>query len=135
MSRLARDCEKTRGPQPALLSLGGCQAVHGAAPEPAVLQIGPNPLLMGRHYPLDVAAQCDVRGTLRGIIEALPRVGGADRAAAWARQRSKVRAFAATLIEREEKLVRAHQNAALAHPSVLEAHLAQIVPREALTVQ
>ena len=32
-----------------------------------VIQIGPNPVLMGRHYPLDVAAQCDVRGTLASL--------------------------------------------------------------------
>ena len=35
------------------------------------MQIGPNPLLMGRHYPLDLAAQCELRETLRGLTEAL----------------------------------------------------------------
>ena len=63
------------------------------------------------------------------------RLHGADRTAAWARERAKVRAFAATLIEREQKLVSEHQNDALVHPSVLEAHLAEIVPREAVMVQ
>ena len=37
------------------------------------MQIGPNPLLMGRHYPLDVAAQCELRDTLAAITEALAR--------------------------------------------------------------
>ena len=94
------------------------------------MQIGPNPLLMGRHYPLDVAAQCDVRGTLRELTEAVTRLHGAERAAGWARQRAKVRAFAALLIEREENLVREHENDADVHPSVLEAQLAQILPKE-----
>ena len=135
MYPVSKDFEKVTGLKPDLIFLVGCQGVHGAVTEPTVMQIGPNPLLMGRHYPLDVAAQCDVRGTLRDLIEALPRLHGADRTAAWARQRAKVRAFAATLIEREEKLVREHQNDALVHPSVLESHLAEIVPREAVMVQ
>jgi len=135
MYPVSKDFEKITGVKPDLIFLVGCQGVHGAVAEPAVMQIGPNPLLMGRHYPLDVAAQCDVRGTLRGIVEALPRVCGADRVAASARHRSKVRAFAATLIEREQKLVSEHQNDALVHPSVLEAQLAEIVPREAVMVQ
>ena len=42
------------------------------------MQIGPNPLLMGRHYPLDVAAQCELPDTLRGLTEALARLHGAD---------------------------------------------------------
>jgi benzoylformate decarboxylase len=135
MYPVSKDFEKITGLRPDLIFLVGCQGVHGAVSEPVVMQIGPNPLLMGRHYPLDVAAQCDVRGTLRDLVEALPRMHGADRTAAWARQRAKVRAFAATLIEREQKLVREHQNDALVHPSVLESHLAEIVPREAAMVQ
>ena len=45
------------------------------------MQIGPNPLLMGRHYPLDVAVQCELRDTLRGLdrravaLERLRRLG------------------------------------------------------------
>ena len=30
---------------------------------------GPNPLLMGRHYPLDLAAQCELPETLKAAIE------------------------------------------------------------------
>jgi benzoylformate decarboxylase len=135
MYPVSKDFEKITGLRPDLIFLVGCQGVHGAVTEPTVMQIGPNPLLMGRHYPLDVAAQCDVLGTLRDLVEALPRLHGADRTAAWARQRAKVRAFAATLIEREQKLVSEHQNDALVHPSVLEAHLAEIVPKEAVMVQ
>ena len=62
---VSRDFEKTTGLKPDLLFLVGCQGVHGSVAEPEVMQIGPNPLLMGRHYPLDVAAQCEVRDTLR----------------------------------------------------------------------
>jgi benzoylformate decarboxylase len=132
---VSKDFEKVAGLKPDLLFLVGCQGVHGSVAEPSVMQIGPNPLLMGRHYPLDVAAQCDVRGTLRELTEAVTRLHGAERAAAWARQRGKVRAFAALLIEREENLVREHQNDADVHPSVLEAQLAQILPKETVMVQ
>jgi thiamine pyrophosphate-dependent acetolactate synthase large subunit-like protein len=59
----------------------------------------------------------------------------ASGAAGWARQRGKVRAFAATLIEREENLVREHQNDSLTHPAVLEAQLAQLLPKETVMVQ
>jgi thiamine pyrophosphate-dependent acetolactate synthase large subunit-like protein len=90
---------------------------------------------MGRHYPLDLAAQCELRETLRAVAEALPRLHGGDRAAGWARQRAKVRAFARLLIEREETLVREHQDDPLTHPSVLEAHLAELLPRDAVMVQ
>ena len=132
---VSKDFEKVTGLKPDLLFLVGCQGVHGSVAEPTIMQIGPNPLLMGRHYPLDVAAQCDVRGTLRELTEAVTRLHGAERAAAWARQRGKVRAFAALLIEREENLVREHQNDADVHPSVLEAQLAQILPKETVMVQ
>jgi benzoylformate decarboxylase len=131
----SKDFEKVTGLKPDMLFLVGCQGVHGSVTEPSVMQIGPNPLLMGRHYPLDVAVQCDVRGTLRELTEAVTRLHGAERAAAWARQRGKVRAFAALLIEREENLVREHQNDADVHPSVLEAQLAQILPKETVLVQ
>ena len=130
-----KDFESVTGLKPDLLFLVGCQGVHGPVAEPAVMQIGPNPVLMGRHYPLEVAAQCDVKGTLQAIIEALPKVCGPDRAAGWARQRAKVRAYAKTLIEREEKLVREHEHDTVVHPAVLEAHLADVLPRNAVMVQ
>jgi benzoylformate decarboxylase len=129
-----KDFEKVTGLKPDVLFMVGCQGVHGNVVEPSVIQIGPNPLLMGRHYPLDVAVQCEVRGTLAELAEALGRLHG-ERVAAGVRQRGKVRAFAALLIEREENLVREHQNDTLTHPSVLEAHLAQLLPRETVVVQ
>ena len=127
-----KDFEKVTGLRPDLLFLIGCQGVHGGVREPTIMQIGPNPLLMGRHYPLDVAVQCEVRDTLRGVTDALGRSSGSS---GWARQRSTVRAFAALLIEREENLVREHQNDTLTHPSVLEAHLAHLLPKDAVMVQ
>jgi len=129
---VSKDFEKVTGLKPDLLFLVGCQGVHGSVQEPAIMQIGPNPLLMGRHYPLDVAVQCDVRDTLRGLTETLSR---SSAAGGGARQRGKVRAFAALLIEREENLVREHQNDPLTHPSVLEAHLASLLPKNAVMVQ
>ncbi len=131
----SKDFEKVTGLKPDVLFLVGCQGVHGSVSEPSVMQIGPNPLLMGRHYPLDVAVQCDVRHTLRELTEAVTRLHGAERAAAWTRQRGKVRAFAALLIEREENLVREHQNDADVHPSVLEAQLASVLPKDTVMVQ
>ena len=68
--------QKATGLKPDLVFLVGCQGVHGNVNEPTIIQIGPNPVLMGRHYPLDIAAQCEVKGTLTGLIEALPRVNG-----------------------------------------------------------
>ena len=67
---VAKDFAKVSGLEPDVLFLVGCQGVHGSVTEPSVLQIGPNPILMGRHYPLDVAVQCDVRGTLQALCEA-----------------------------------------------------------------
>src|SRR5918996_4241743 len=135
MYPLSKDFETVTGLKPDVLFLVGCQGVHGGVAEPHVMQIGPNPLLMGRHYPLDVAAQCELRETLQALSEALARLHGGDRVAAWARQRAKVRAYARRLIEREENLVREHENDAVVHPSVLEAHLAEILPRETVMVQ
>jgi benzoylformate decarboxylase len=132
---VSKDFEKTTGLKPDLVFLVGCQGVHGGVAEPYVMQIGPNPLLMGRHYPLDVAAQCELRETLRSISDALTRLHGGDRVAGWARQRSKVRAYARLLIEREENLAREHQHDATVHPSVLEAHLAEMLPKNAVMVQ
>ena len=129
-----KDFEKVTGLKPDVLFMVGCQGVHGNVAEPSVVQIGPNPLLMGRHYPLDVAVQCEVRGTLAELAEALSGLHG-DRVAAGVRERGKVRAFAALLIEREENLVREHQNDPLTHPSLLEAHLAQLLPKDAVVVQ
>jgi benzoylformate decarboxylase len=131
---VSKDFETVTGLEPDLIFLVGCQGVHGGVHEPAVMQIGPNPLLMGRHYPLDVAVQCELRDTLRSLNEALPRVNAA-RAAGWAGQRAKVRAYAARLIAREEDLVREHEHDAIVHPSILEAQLAQVLPRDTIMVQ
>jgi hypothetical protein len=99
------------------------------------MQIGPNPLLMGRHYPLDVAAQCELRGTLHDLGLALTRLYPADKVAGWARQRARVRNFARLLIAREEDLVREHEHDTIVHPSLLEAHIADLVPRTSMMVQ
>jgi benzoylformate decarboxylase len=131
---VSKDFETATGLKPDLIFLVGCQGVHGTVNEPTIIQIGPNPVLMGRHYPLDVAAQCEVKGTLAGLIEAIPRVNGSERAAQWARQRGKIRAYAKTLIEREEKLVREHEHDSAIHPVVLEASLAATLPKEAVMV-
>src|SRR5215475_12456673 len=129
------DFKKMTGLEPDLLLLVGCQGVHGAVNESSVIQIGPNPVLMGRHYPLDLAAQCDVKSTLAALIEALPRVNGGDAVAGWPKRREKIAAYAKTLIEREEKLAREHENDGVIHPAVLEAHMAEVLPREAVMVQ
>src|SRR5216683_3721546 len=135
MYPVSREFEKVTGLKPDLVFLVGCQGVHGSVAEPFVIQIGPNPLLMGRHYPLDIAAQCELPETLRSLGEALTRLHGADRVAGWARQRAKVRAYARLLIEREENLVREHEHDTIVHPSVLEAQLAEVLPRNAVMVQ
>jgi benzoylformate decarboxylase len=92
MYPVSKDFEKVTGLKPDLLFLVGCHGVHGSVAEPSVMQIGPNPVLMGRHYPLDVAAQCELRDTLQSLGETVTRLQGADRVATWARQRGKVRA-------------------------------------------
>jgi benzoylformate decarboxylase len=132
---VAKDFDKATGLTPDLIFLVGCQGVHGSVNEPYVIQIGPNPLLMGRHYPLDIAAQCELPDTLRKIGEALTRVHGSDRSAAWARQRGKVRAYAKLLIDREENLVREHEHDPVVHPALLEAQLANVLPRNTVLVQ
>src|SRR5260370_106819 len=96
------------------------------------MQIGPNPLLMGRHYPLDIAAQCELPETLKAITQALGRVPGAEKGP---KQRSKVRAYAGMLIEREENLVREHEHDSPVHPAVLEAQLASMLPQNTVMVQ
>jgi benzoylformate decarboxylase len=135
MYPVSKDFEKVTGLKPDVLFLVGCHGVHGGVAEPSVMQIGPNPLLMGRHYPLDVAAQCELRDTLQGLGEAVTRLHGADRVATWGRQRAKVRAYAKLLIEREEDVVREHEHDAIVHPSVLEAELAAVLPRTTVMVQ
>jgi len=131
----SQEFEKVTGLKPDLLFLVGCQGVHGSVGEPYVMQIGPNPLLMGRHYPLDVAAQCELRETLHNLSEALTRLHASDRIATWARQRAKVRAYARLLIEREEGVVREHEGDTIVHPALLEAHLAEVMPRNSVMVQ
>src|SRR6266545_2391387 len=136
MYPVSPEFEKVSGLEPDLLFLVGCQGVHGGVAEPCVMQIGPNPVLMGRHYPLDVAAQCELRGTLRDLGLALTRrPGPAERVATWARERARVRAYARLLIEREEDLVREHEHDAIVHPSLLEAQMAALLPRNAIVVQ
>src|SRR6266540_2156420 len=130
-----KEFQEVSGLKPDALFLVGCQGVHGSVTEPTVMQIGPNPLLMGRHYPLDVAVQCELRGTLHDLGETLQRLHAADRIAGWARLRGKVRAYARLLIEREENLVREHEHDALVHPSVLGAQLAEVLPRDSMMVQ
>jgi benzoylformate decarboxylase len=135
MYPVSKDFVKMTGLEPDLLLLVGCQGVHGSVTEPSVIQIGPNPVLMGRHYPLDLAAQCEVKGTLQAIIEALPRLHGAETVGGWAKRRDKITAYAKTLIEREEKLAREHEGDAVIHPAVLEAHLADVLSRDTVMVQ
>ena len=135
MYPVSKEFEKVTGLKPDLVFLVGCQGVHGGVAEPFVIQIGPNPLLMGRHYPLDIAAQCELPETLRSVTAALTRLHASDKAAGWARQRGKVREYAKLLISREEDLVREHEHDTIVHPSVLEAHLAQLLPRNTVMVQ
>jgi len=135
MYPVSREFEKITGLKPDLVFLVGCQGVHGSVAEPFVIQIGPNPVLMGRHYPLDIAAQCELPETLRSLTGAMTRMHASDKVAAWARQRDKVRAYAKLLISREEDLVREHEHDTIVHPSVLEAHLAQLLPRNTVMVQ
>jgi thiamine pyrophosphate-dependent acetolactate synthase large subunit-like protein len=90
---------------------------------------------MGRHYPLDVAVQCELPETLRDLSQTLTRVHASDRVATWARQRAAIRTYARLLVSREEDLVREHEHDTLVHPSLLEAQLAELLPRDAAMVQ
>src|SRR5437870_2341941 len=90
MYPVSKDFEKVSGLKPDLIFLAGVQGVHGGVAEPFVIQIGPHPLVLGRHYPLDIAAQCELPETLRGITAALTRLHGA-KAPAFRRQRAKRR--------------------------------------------
>ena len=135
MYPVSREFEQATGLKPDLIFLVGSHGVHGSVTEPYVMQIGPNPLLMGRHYPLDIAVQCELHETLGNLTDALGRVHDSDRIARWKRQRAKVRTYAAGLINREEDLVREHEHDAIVHPSVLEAHLAEVLPKNTVMVQ
>jgi benzoylformate decarboxylase len=135
MYPVSKEFEQATGLKPDLIFLVGSHGVHGSVTEPYVMQIGPNPLLMGRHYPLDVAVQCELRETLGNLTDALGRVHDSARIATWKRQRAKVRTYAAALINREEDLVREHEHDAIVHPSVLEAHLAEVLPKNTVMVQ
>ena len=132
---VSKDFQKTTGLKPDLIFLVGCQGVHGSIDEPYIMQIGPNPLLMGRHYPLDVAAQCELKDTLGALSDAVSRVNSADRVSGWARQRGKIRAYAASLIKREEDLAREHESDAIVHPAVLDAQLNDVLPKNTVMVQ
>src|SRR3989442_7690439 len=134
MYPVSKDFEKVTGLKPDLIFLVGVQGLHGGVTEPFVIQIGPNPVLMGRHYPLDIAAQCELPETLRGITAALTRLHASDKVAAWSRQRAKVREYARLLISREEDLAREHEHDAIVHPSTLEAHMAQVLPKHTVMV-
>src|SRR5437667_277853 len=92
-------------------------------------------LMFGDEVWRDLAAQCDVKATLQAVIEALTRLHGAETVSGWSKRREKVAAYAKTLIEREEKLAREHEGDAVIHPAVLEAHLADVLPRETVMVQ
>ena len=87
----SKDFEKVTGLQPDLLFLVGCQGVHGTVHEPTIMQIGPNPLLMGRHYPLDVAVQCELRDTLRALSERAGALERLERLGPPAQQGARVR--------------------------------------------
>jgi thiamine pyrophosphate-dependent acetolactate synthase large subunit-like protein len=100
----------------------------------AIMQIGPNTTLMGRHYPLDIAAQCEVRATLHSLCEALTHLHPSETVESWPRQRARVRTYASQLIEREETVVRQHENDATIHPSLLEAHMVEQLPRHTMMV-
>ncbi len=135
MYPVSQEFETISGLRPDVLFLVGCQGVHGSVAEPSVMQIGPNPLLMGRHYPLDVAAQCELRETLHHLGLALTRLHASEQVATWARQRARVRAYARLLIEREEDVVREHEHDTIVHPSLLEAQMAELLPRNSIMVQ
>ncbi|PYN73269.1 MAG: hypothetical protein DMD97_20685 [Candidatus Rokuibacteriota bacterium] len=135
MYPVSKEFERITGLKPDVVFLAGVQGVHGSVAEPFVIQIGPNPLLMGRHYPLDIAAQCELPETLRGITAALPRLHASDKVAGWKGRRATVRDYAKLLISREEDLAREHEHDTIVHPSVLETHLAQLLPRNSVMVQ
>ena len=103
-----KEFSEVTGLQPDLLFMVGCRGLHGAAEEPSVMQIGPNPTLMGRHYPLDLAAQCNLKDTLPALCETISNMYDADTIELWRNQRAKVSTYAKRLLEREEAVVREH---------------------------
>ena len=115
LSRRPRTSRRSPGSSRTCSSSWAARACTAACSEPTIMQIGPNPLLMGRHYPLDWprSASCARR------CAASPRRSArvpAPRRQAGPRQRAKVRAFAKMLIEREENLVREHEHDPLGAP-------------------
>ncbi|GIX49225.1 MAG: benzoylformate decarboxylase [Candidatus Tectimicrobiota bacterium] len=122
------------GLAPDVLCLIGGPTLHGPVAQPEVLHLGPNPTLVGRHYPLDLAATCGLKETLPALCEALVRLHDAETVAAWPRQREGVRRYAQQLIAREEALVREHERDTTVHPALLEAAMAELLPRHALMV-
>lgn len=122
------------GLTPDLLFLVGCRGLHGTVNLPTVIQIGPNTTLMGRHYPLDRAVQCDLQETLHNLCDALPRVHASETVDSWSRLRANVHTYAGVLIEREEKVVGEHENDDVIHPSLLEAQMVELLPRTSMMV-
>lgn len=126
--------QEVTGLTPDLVFLVGCRSLHGPIDTPDVIQIGPNTTLMGRHYPLDIAAQCELRETLHNLCEALPRLHASETVESWSRQRARIGTYAGMLIEREEKLVGEHENDDTIHPSLLEAQMVELLPRNSMMV-
>jgi thiamine pyrophosphate-dependent acetolactate synthase large subunit-like protein len=132
---ITKDFEKISGLKPDLLFLVGCQASTSGdraqrdADRPQPAPDGP-PLSAGPGRA--VRAARDPGRAHRGGSSAF---SPPHKVTGWARQRAKVRAYAKMLIEREENLVREHEHDPVVHPAVLEAHLAEILPRETTMVQ
>jgi benzoylformate decarboxylase len=122
------------GLKPDLLLMVGCRGLHGLAEEPFIIQLGPNTTLMGRHYPLDIAVQCEVKGTLSALCDAIKRLHISESIESWGKQRAKVRTYAKRLITREEAVVREHENDEIIHPSLLQAQMAQLLPKDSVIV-
>src|SRR2546428_204813 len=116
-----------------LLNREGLEAQIGEGAEYRIER--PAPARAAPHYRPAVAGRCGGREPWRPPGGALTRPHASDRAASWARQRAKVRAYARLLIEREETLVREHQHDPIVHPAVLEAQLAELLPRNSIMVQ
>ena len=129
-----KEFSEITGLQPDFLFMVGCRGLHGAAEEPSVMQIGPNPTLMGRHYPLDLAAQCNLKDTLPLLCEKISSMYGADTIELWRNQRAKVSTYAKRLLEREEAVVREHADDKVIHPSLLEAQMATLLPKDSIII-
>jgi thiamine pyrophosphate-dependent acetolactate synthase large subunit-like protein len=122
---ISADSENISGLKPDVIFLVGCQSVHGNVNLPTIVQIGSNTTLMGCHYPLDIAAQCEGRATLHNLCEALMHLHPSETLESWPRQRASARTYASQLIEREETVVREHENDTTIHPSLLESHMVE----------